>query len=100
MIKGTHKQMVVVRTSDSRYYEEAYFVLRRGGLTSPDSESTMVAEANRILDESQLMPQPHRRRLPSDGRRLPWGLARAVLCARSSCCFFGCSDGHLTNREK
>jgi hypothetical protein len=81
MIKGTHKQMVVVRTSDSRYYEEAYFVLRRGGLTSPDSESTMVAEANRILDESQLMPQPHRR-LPS--RRAAFALGAfsgGAVCA-------------------
>ena len=67
MVKGIHKQMVVVRTSDSRYYEEAYFVLREGGVSSPDSESTMVAEANRILDESQLMPQPRRRRLLSRG---------------------------------
>lgn len=82
MIKGTHKQMVVVRTSDSRYYEEAYFVLRRGGLASPDSESTMVAEANRILDESQLMPQPHRRRLPS--RRVAFALGAlsgGAVCA-------------------
>ena len=76
MMKGTHKQMVVVRTSGSRYYEAAYFVLRDGGLPPTDSESTMVAEANRILDESQLMPQPRRRRLPS--RRASFALGVAV----------------------
>ncbi len=61
MVKGTHRQMVVLRTHASPYYEEAYFVLREGRETSGGSES-MVAEANRILDESQLMPQPRTRR--------------------------------------
>lgn len=75
MVKGTHKQMVVVRTKDSRYYEQAYFVLRDGGMATPDSESTMVAEANRILDESQLMPQPRRRRLPSRWASFALGVA-------------------------
>ena len=29
MIKGAQKQMIVLRTADSRYFDEAYFVLRR-----------------------------------------------------------------------
>ena len=61
MVRGTHKQMVVLRTNDSRYYEQAYFVLRDGHAPHGESESTMMAEANRILDESMLMPQPCRR---------------------------------------
>ncbi len=82
MVKGTHKQMVVVRTKDSRYYEQAYFVLRDGGVVTADSESTMVAEANRILDESQLMPQPRRRRLPSRRASFALGVALgAAVCA-------------------
>jgi hypothetical protein len=81
MVKGTHKQMVVVRTKDSRYYEQAYFVLRDGGVATPDSESTMVAEANRILDESQLMPQPRRRHLLSRRASFALGVAvGGVLC--------------------
>jgi hypothetical protein len=61
MVKGTHKQMVVVRTHDSAYYEEAYFVLREGRGKNGQGESTMMAEANRILHESLLMPQPRAR---------------------------------------
>ena len=29
MLKGAQKQMIVVRTGDSEYFDEAYFVLRR-----------------------------------------------------------------------
>lgn len=61
MVRGTHKQMVVLRTNDSHFYEQAYFVLRDGHAPHGESESTMLAEANRILDESMLMPQPHKR---------------------------------------
>lgn len=61
MVKGTHKQMVVVKTNESAYYEQAYFVLREGRGKDAQSESTMMAEANRILHESQLMPQPKSR---------------------------------------
>lgn len=59
MVKGTQKQMVVIRTSDSRYYEQAYLVLRDGHAPTGEAEATMMAEANRILDECMLMPQPH-----------------------------------------
>ncbi len=62
MVKGTQKQMVVLRTIGSRYYEEAYFVLRDGAHRGGESESSMMAEANRILDESMLMPQPKRKK--------------------------------------
>lgn len=54
--------MVVLRTNDSHYYEEAYFVLRDGCRTDGPSKDTMMAEANRILDESMLMPQPRRKK--------------------------------------
>lgn len=84
MVKGTHKQMVVVRTKDSRYYEQAYFVLRDGHAPGGEREDTMMAEANRILDESMLMPQPRRRRKLS--RSLAFvlgalvGVALCLLC--------------------
>ncbi len=67
MVKGTQKQMVTIKTADSHYFEEIYLVVREGYRPRESAES-MMAEANRILDECQLMPQPvRRRRLPSFG---------------------------------
>ncbi len=75
MVKGTQKQMVVLRTNDSRYYEEAYFVLRDGCRRGEEAEGSMMAEANRILDESMLMPQPRKKKRLS--RR--WAFALGVV---------------------
>ena len=59
MIKGAQKQLIVVRTANSRYFEEAYFVLRRDLVRGDCRKGDMISEANRILAE-------HR---PSDTRR-------------------------------
>ena len=58
MLRGAKKNMIVVRTRDSRMFEEAYFVMRRDpGLTTVD-ESDMLWEANRILEAA--MPRAGR----------------------------------------
>lgn len=49
MIKGAQKSMIVVKTSDSTVFEEAYFVIRKG---APQENADMVREANRIIDKS------------------------------------------------
>ena len=49
MIKGAQKQMIVVRTGDSRYFDEAYFVLRREIKAHRGSRNDMLTEANRII---------------------------------------------------
>ena len=64
MIKGAQKQMIVVRTGDSRYFDEAYFVLRREVKPQRGTRNEMLNEANRILQESELDPRPKKRRLP------------------------------------
>ena len=53
MIKGAQKQMIVVRTGDSRYFDEAYSVLRRGIAPDRSEKSDILSEANRILCESE-----------------------------------------------
>lgn len=53
MIKGAQKQMIVVRTGGSRYFDEAYFVLRRGVKPGRTERNDMLSEANRILRESE-----------------------------------------------
>ena len=54
MIKGTQKQLIVVRTQGNPYFDEAYFVLRREIEASKSKKSDMLREANRILEESTL----------------------------------------------
>ena len=64
MLKGAQKQMIIVRTGDSRYFDEAYFVLRREIKTQRSTRSDMLREATRILEESELDPRPRRSRVP------------------------------------
>ena len=51
MIKGARKQMIVVRTGNSRYFDEAYFVLREDPQKKKCKSADILSEANRILDE-------------------------------------------------
>lgn len=50
--------MIVLRTGNSHYFDEAYFVLRREVHSSRCSKD-MLVEANRILEENAL---PHSKR--------------------------------------
>ena len=60
MLRGAKKNMIVVRTRDSRMFEEAYFVMRRDSVLSGADEADMLWEANRILENA----------LPRAGREL------------------------------
>ena len=80
MIKGTQKQMIVLRTGESRYFDEAYFVLRREIRTDRGMKNDILLEANRILEESRVFPCDVGRR--TRGRRLA---AIAVFLAGSIC---------------
>lgn len=51
MLKGAEKRMIVIRTRESRVFEEAYFVLRRDA-PRVEGEADMLREANRILENS------------------------------------------------
>ena len=48
MIKGTQRQMVMVRTEESSQFEMAYFVLRADRVTESERRS-MLDEANSIV---------------------------------------------------
>ena len=52
MLRGAEKRMIVVRTKDSRLFEEAYFVVRPEADRGGRNESDMLWEANRILENS------------------------------------------------
>ena len=51
MIKGARKQMIVVRTGNSRYFNEAYFVLREDMQKDTRKSKDILGEANRILTD-------------------------------------------------
>lgn len=46
MIKGAQKRMIVVKTTDSSLFEEAYFVVRHN---AANERMDMLAEADRII---------------------------------------------------
>ena len=60
MIKGARKEMIVVRTGGSRYFDEAYFVLREEAQREKRKSKSILEEANRILAEisPELSPAP------------------------------------------
>ncbi len=68
MIKGSQKQMIVLRTSSSRYFDEAYFVLRREVSHRRGSNTDLLREAERILDENGMSA----RRPPKRSRSVIW----------------------------
>jgi hypothetical protein len=51
MIKGARKQMIVVRTGNNRYFDEAYFVLREEVQRESRKNTDILSEANRLLEE-------------------------------------------------
>jgi hypothetical protein len=52
MLRGAEKRMIVVRTRDSRLFEEAYCVVRPEAEGRESDGLDMLWEANRILDSS------------------------------------------------
>ena len=50
MLKGFQRQMIVVRTGNSRYFDGAYFILRREVDVTGEEQTDMLREANRIFE--------------------------------------------------
>jgi hypothetical protein len=68
MLKGAEKRMIVVRTRDSRMFEEAYFVVRPEVDRGTGTETDMLREANRILEGSAAENRYGRISCPEDPR--------------------------------
>ncbi len=63
MLRGAKKNMIVVRTRDSRLFEEAYFVMRRDRRPETADDRDILWEANRILEST--IPTAERTRTPA-----------------------------------
>ena len=48
MLRGCQKEMIMLKTAESRLFERAFFVLRRGGEAAAGNDD-MLAEATRLL---------------------------------------------------
>ena len=60
-MRGCEKRVVFLRDTGSRFFAEAYFVLRRGVGEEDASEAEMVREAQRIVRECGSYPAPRKR---------------------------------------
>lgn len=58
---GCQKQMIHVRTTDNKFFEEAYLVLRPGAADGRAADD-LVAEAEQLVKESLARLYPVRRR--------------------------------------
>ena len=52
MIKGCQKKIIHISNPRSPYFEEAYFVLKRGGENGSVCDADIIKEAMRIADEA------------------------------------------------
>ncbi len=74
MIRGAQKKMIVIRTHDSRVFEEAYFVMRKETEATVE-DGDMLTEADRIIRRSTAgmtaaaIPDPERRESAGERRR-------------------------------
>ena len=74
-VKGSQRRMVQVRIGNSRYYEEALFIVRRDLPKAAFPEREMLAEANRILRENAVREE----RQANPAKALAWLFGGMVL---------------------
>ena len=77
MLRGARRNMIVVRTRDSRMFEEAYFVMRRNAGKADVDEPDMLWEANRILENT--LPADKTPPLKRNGAGTRFGLLRGLI---------------------
>ena len=58
MMKGCQRKMIMMPTRTSALFETAYFVLKEEAEARRPSESEMLCEAMRILEENSLAKKP------------------------------------------
>ena len=69
LIKGIQRKMVLIRTPDSKIFEEAHLVLRTGGVSCPSRDGDMLNEANRIIEQARIGIDPAKHRARKAGKK-------------------------------
>lgn len=49
MIKGTERRIIMVKETNSPYFDSAYFVIK-SGISQAHRESDIISEANRMIE--------------------------------------------------
>ncbi len=87
MVKGCQKKTIHIKDTGSKYYEEAYCVLRPGVGGSGGAEPDMITEAMRIAGESISSALSERKRSTRQRGIVPFligavagGVSSALLC--------------------
>lgn len=88
MIKGACKQMIVVRTADSRFFDEAYFVLRRDAKEHSHDHNALLTEANRLINEHTKEERQKHRLPPLQWILFAVGILCGAIAASLVCCLF------------
>lgn len=84
MYNGNQKKVIVIKNTNSRFFEEAYFILKESGKNENKShESAMIREANRIANENFVCPLPDGKikikKMNSKTRFVIWFLSGSVF---------------------
>lgn len=58
--KGCEKRMIMIKNTGSELFEEAYFILN-SKTTATTTSDDMIKEANRIVDENNIIPTAEKR---------------------------------------
>ena len=51
-MRGYQKRVIYLKNTGSRYFEQAYFIMRENGDSASPSSEHMIDEANRIIKEN------------------------------------------------
>ena len=79
MVKGTARQVVVVKSPDQKLFEQAIFLLREDALEQGVGERELLEEARRVADRCMQQHAPAKKRLPMPP--LFWmGMGAAPVC--------------------
>ena len=54
MVRGYQKRIIYLKNTKSRYFDEAYFVVKEDSTNSGVPHSELVEEANRIIEKTVL----------------------------------------------
>ncbi len=59
--KGLRKNIILIKNTDSKYFEEAYFILKDNYSQDESAYQDIISEANRIVERSVNITEKKRR---------------------------------------